>query len=63
MNPVAEALMSEEEKKYHDAKKDTLQAAKSISELTPQQQEQLVKDLFGATAVVTMYRIMQQYFG
>ena len=63
MNPVAEALMSEEEKKYLKAKEDILQAAKSISELTEQQQEQLVKDLFGATAVVTMYRIMQPYFG
>ena len=63
MNPVAEALMSEEEKKYRNARKDVLQAAKSISELTEQQQEQLVKELFGATAVVTMYRIMQQHIG
>ena len=63
MNPVAEALMSEEEKNYLKAKEDILQAARSISELTTQQQEQLIKDLFGATAVVTMYRIMQQHIG
>ena len=63
MNPVAEALMSKEERKFLKAKEDILQAARSISELTPQQQEQLIKDLFGATAVVTMYRIMQQYIG
>ena len=43
MNPVAEALMSEEEKKYLKAKEDILQAAKSISELTEQQQEQQCK--------------------
>ena len=48
MNPVAEVLLSEEEKKYLKAKEDILQAARSISELTTQQQEQLIKDLFGA---------------
>ena len=36
MNPIAEALMSEEEKKYLKAKEDILQAAKSFSDLSPQ---------------------------
>ena len=51
------------DRNYEKAKKDVLQAAKSIDELTPQQREQLAKDLFGASTVLTMYHLMRQYFG
>ena len=56
-------LEKESKRKYDKAKQDVLQAAKSIDELTPQQREQLVKDLFGASTVLTMYHLMLQYFG
>ena len=53
----------ESKMKYDKAKQDVLQAAKSIDELKPEQQEQLAKDLFGASTVLTMYHLMRQYFG
>lgn len=56
-------LENNTDRNYEKAKKDVLQAAKSIDELTPQQQEQLAKDLFGASTVLTMYHLMRQYFG
>ena len=43
-----EKSMTPEEKKYIDAKTDLLKALKSIGDLTPQQQEQLAKELLGA---------------
>lgn len=59
MNPIAEALMSEDEKKYLKAKEDILQAAKSFSDLSPQWQEQLSNELYETAKVIAMYRIMQ----
>ena len=56
-------LENNTDRNYEKAKQDVLQAAKSIDELTPQQQEQLAKDLFGASTVLTMYHLMRQYFG
>ena len=61
MNPVAEALMSEEEKKYLKAKEDILQAAKSFSDLSPQWQAQLSKELLEAAKVLAMHQIMQRH--
>lgn len=55
--------MTEEQKKYFDAKKDAIQAAKSFSELTPQQKEQLAKELLGTEAFIRMCNIMRKYFG
>lgn len=63
MNPVAEALMSEEEKKYLKAKEDILQAAKSFSDLSPQRQAQLSKELLEAAKVLAMHQIMQRHLG
>lgn len=56
-------LENNTDRNYEKAKQDVLQAAKSIDELTPQQREQLAKDLFGASTVLTMYHLMRQYFG
>ena len=56
-------LENNPDRNYEKAKQDVLQAAKSIDELTPQQREQLAKDLFGASTVLTMYHLMRQYFG
>ena len=61
MNPIAEALMSEEEKKYLKAKEDILQASKSFSDLSPQWQEQLSKELYKAAKLLSMHQIMQRY--
>lgn len=61
MNPIAEALMSEEEKKYLKAKEDILQAAKSFSDLSPQWQAQLSKELLEAAKVLAMHQIMQRH--
>ena len=63
MNPVAEALLSEEEKKYLKAKEDILQAAKSFSDLSPQWQERLSSELCEAAKVLAMHQIMRRYLG
>ena len=55
-------LENNTDRNYEKAKQDVLQAAKSIDELTPQQREQLARELFGGKAVITMCHIMQQYF-
>ena len=54
MNPLAEALMSEEEKKYLKAKEDILQAAKSFSDLSPQWQERLSMELYETAKVLNL---------
>lgn len=61
MNPIADALMSEEEKKYWKAKEDILQAAKSFSDLSPQWQERLSRELYETAKVLAMQQIMQRY--
>ena len=61
MTPVAEALMSEEEKKYLKAKEDIMQAAKSFSDLSPQWQEQLSTELYETAKVLAMHQIMQRH--
>ena len=61
MNPIAEALMSEEEKKYLKAKEDILQAEKSFSDLSPQWQAQLSKELYETAKVLAMHQIMQRH--
>lgn len=63
MNPVAEALMSEEEQKYLKAKEDILQAAKSFSDLSPQWQERLSNELCEAAKDLAMHQIMQRHLG
>ena len=62
MNPIAEALMSEEEKKYLKAKEDILQAAKSFSDLSPQWQSQLSKELYETAKVLAMYQALKHYY-
>lgn len=61
MNPIAEALMSEEEKKYVVARNDILKAMKSIEDLNPQQRERLAKELLGIEAFTAICKIMMQY--
>ena len=61
MNPIAEALMSEKEKKYVDARNDILKAMKSIEDLNPQQRERLAKELLGIEAFTAICKIMMQY--
>ena len=63
MNPVAEALMSEEEKKYLKAKEDILQTAKCFSDLSPQWQERLSNELCEAAKDLAMHQIMQRHLG
>ena len=55
--------MSEEEKKYLEAKEDILQAAKSFSDLSPQWQAQLSKELLETAKVLAMHQIMQRHLG
>ena len=62
MNPIAEALMSEEEKKYLKAKEDILQAAKSFSDLSPQWQEHLSKERNEAAKVLAMYQALKHFY-
>ena len=62
MNPIAAALMSEEEKKYLKAKEDIMQAAKSFSDLSPQWQERLSKELYETAKVLAMYQALKHYY-
>lgn len=48
--------------KYAKAKEDVIQAMKSMQELTSQQRDQLVKELFGPEAVAYIQRMMQRQF-
>ena len=48
---------------YEKAKLELLKAMDSIRALPSYQQKQLDEELFGVQAVVTLARIMQQYFG
>jgi hypothetical protein len=54
--------MTYEQQKYIEAKQDILKAAKSINELSQQQQIQLAEEIFGTELVLSMIRIMQPYF-
>lgn len=48
--------------KYDKAKKDLIEALNSIRALDPQQQQQLVYEVFGAQMVETFINILQQNF-
>lgn len=45
---------------YDKAKKDLMQAAFSVRKLPPQQQRQLATELFGATNVVALLKLLNQ---
>lgn len=47
--------------KYKKAKADLVQAFKSYSDLTPMEQECLVKEIWGAAQVELAYRLLRQY--
>lgn len=63
MKPVITQMKKDDEQKYEKAKKDVLQAAISIGDLTPSLQEQLAKELFGTATVLAMYRMMKRFLG
>jgi len=48
------------EDKYIKAKKDLLEAMDSFQQLTPQERERLITELFGVAAVNEVCRIMNQ---
>lgn len=54
--------MTQEQEKYMEAKHDALKAAKSFNELTPQQREQLAKELLGAEVFAAMCNMIRQYW-
>ena len=60
---VSRSTNERRRKKYLKAKEDILQAAKSFSELSPQWQAQLSKELLEAAKVLAMHQIMQQHLG
>jgi len=47
---------------YKKAKQDLIQAMQSIQNLSPQEQQMLAEELFGATYVMTANQIFHQYF-
>ena len=55
-------LSIEPKDRYEKAKKDVIQAMKSMQELTSQQRDQLAKELFGLEAVAYIQRMMQRRF-
>ena len=63
MNPILEQMKAEEERRYLKARKDVYEAIKSFRDLSPKQQEKLTEEVFGAAAVSTALKIMQQYLG
>ncbi len=49
--------------KYERAKKDLLKALKSCGELSPQERESLLDELFGAANVVVLDSILNRIIG
>lgn len=47
---------------YIKARKDFREAMSSIQKLTPQEQQALAKEIFGAESVKLIMDMMQQYF-
>lgn len=45
---------------YKKAKQDLIQAIRSIQKLSPQQQQMLVEELFGAADVMVLSQILRQ---
>lgn len=46
---------------YKKAKQDLIQAMRSIQKLSPQQQQMLTEELFGAANVMVLSQILRQY--
>ena len=46
---------------YKKAKQDLIQAMRSIQKLSPQQQQMLAEELFGAANVMVFVEILRQY--
>ena len=46
---------------YKKAKQDLIQAMRSIQKLSPQQQQMLEEELFGAANVMVLSQILRQY--
>ena len=46
---------------YKKAKQDLIQAMRSIQKLSPQQQQMLAEELFGAANVMVLSQILRQY--
>lgn len=46
---------------YQKAKQDLIQAMRSIQKLSPQQQQMLAEELFGAANVMVLSQILRQY--
>lgn len=63
MNQYKPTVEIESTDKYEKAKQDLITAYNSFRELLPNQQETLVKELFGAANVAAMLNIMQRVFG
>lgn len=49
--------------RYEKAKKALLEMKKAMSELTPQQQEQLIRELIDTEALLIAYEMLKKYFG
>lgn len=52
--------LSTEQEKYSKAKLDILQAKDSYDKLTPEQQDQLIIELFGSRAIVELARRLKE---
>ncbi len=46
--------------KYEKARQDVIQTAKSVQELSPNQRQKLVQEIFGYEVVIKMCKFMQQ---
>lgn len=62
MNYYKPTLGIEPTDKYEKAKQDILQALNSVQALTPQEQQRLAEEMFGATNVAVMLNILHQAF-
>ena len=48
---------------YLKAKQDVFEAWKSLNQLTAQEQECLMKEIFGTANVTAMFNVLRQYLG
>lgn len=53
--------MTQEERRYLEAKKDIMKAEESIRKLTPQQQEQLAREFLEIKGAQHIYQMLKQF--
>lgn len=63
MNNIKLTVDIDPQDKYQKAKKDLIQAKRSFSELTQQEQQKLIYEFLDAEKAEQVLRVLQHFFG